>query len=70
MGPLLRIEPEGILYIKVKLEDCEEIVEKSIISNEVIEHLIYKMKREAIVSKRRFLFMQDKHVLHWNIVDI
>ena len=23
MGPLLRIEPEGILYIKVKAEDCE-----------------------------------------------
>ena len=24
MGPLVRIEPEGYLYTKVKLEDCEE----------------------------------------------
>lgn len=42
MGPLLRIEPEGWLYIKVKVEDCEEILEKSIIGEEVIERLIYK----------------------------
>ena len=27
MGPLLRIEPSGLLYIKVKTEDCEEIIE-------------------------------------------
>ena len=26
-GPLMRIEPLGILYSKVKLEDCEEIFE-------------------------------------------
>ena len=41
MGPLLRIEPEGILYVKVKVEDCEEIIEKSIIKDEVIERLVY-----------------------------
>ncbi len=42
MGPLLRIEPSGVLYIKVKEEDCEEIIEKSILKDEVIERLIYK----------------------------
>ena len=31
MGPLLRIEPMGWLYLKVKVEDCEEIIEKSIV---------------------------------------
>ena len=41
MGPLLRIEPEGILYVKVKVEDCEEIIEKSIVGDEVIERLVY-----------------------------
>ncbi len=25
MGPLVRIEPYNYLYLKVKLEDCEEI---------------------------------------------
>lgn len=41
MGPLLRIEPKGILYVKVKVEDCEEIIEKSIIKDEVIDRLVY-----------------------------
>lgn len=44
MGPLLRLEPMGWLYIKVKIEDCEEIIEKSILGNEVIERLVYKDK--------------------------
>ena len=42
MGPLMRIEPLGILYTKVKLEDCEEIFEKTIKSGEIIERLIYQ----------------------------
>ena len=41
MGPLLRIEPMGWLYIKVKVEDCEEILEKSILGDEVIDRLVY-----------------------------
>lgn len=39
MGPLLRIDPQGWLYTKVKLEDCEEIVEKTILGGELIERL-------------------------------
>ena len=42
MGPLMRIEPLGILYTKVKLEDCEEIFEKTIKNGEIVERLIYK----------------------------
>ena len=41
MGPLLRIEPENYLYLKVQLEDCEEIVEKTLVNNEPVERLMY-----------------------------
>lgn len=41
MGPLVRIEPFGYLYIKVKLEDCAEIVEKTIVNDECVERLAY-----------------------------
>lgn len=41
-GPLLRIEPYGWLYLKVKVEDCEEIVEKTIIGGECVDRLVYK----------------------------
>ena len=42
MGPLMRIEPLGILYTKVKLSDCEEIYEKTILKGEIINRLLYK----------------------------
>ena len=44
MGPLLRIEPMGWLYIKVKVEDCEEIIEKSILNDDIVERLAYHDK--------------------------
>ncbi|MBQ0071302.1 MAG: NADH-quinone oxidoreductase subunit NuoF [Spirochaetales bacterium] len=41
MGPLVRIEPQGWLYTKVKLDDVEEIVEKTVLNGEHIERLAY-----------------------------
>ena len=41
MGPLVRIEPQGILYVKVKPEDVDEIVEKTLVRGEVVERLLY-----------------------------
>ena len=41
MGPLVRIEPAGILYTKVKLSDCEEIYEKTIRKGEVVHRLLF-----------------------------
>ncbi len=42
MGPLLRIEPQNLHYVHVQVEDCEEILEKSILQNEVIDRLVYR----------------------------
>lgn len=41
MGPLVTIYPQGILYIKVKPEDAEEIIEKTVLNGEVIDRLLY-----------------------------
>ena len=46
MGPLVRIEPEGWLYTKVKVADCEEIVEKTIVGGECVDRLAYKKNGE------------------------
>ncbi len=43
MGPLVRIEPMNVLYIKVKEEDCEEIFERTILHGEPVERLLYEM---------------------------
>ena len=51
MGPLVRIEPQGWLYTRVKLEDCEEIVKKTVIAGENIERLAYK--QDGMVYKKQ-----------------
>lgn len=42
MGPLMRIEPMGILYTKVSVDDCEAIFERTIKKGDIIRHLLYK----------------------------
>ncbi len=41
MGPILRIEPEGIFYGHVHEEDAAEIVQATLINGEIIERLVY-----------------------------
>ena len=41
IGPLVRIEPQGWLYVKVAVEDCEEIIEKTIVNGECVDRLAY-----------------------------
>ncbi|MBE6059021.1 MAG: NADH-quinone oxidoreductase subunit NuoF [Clostridium sulfidigenes] len=42
MGPLVRIEPWGYLYIKVKPQDCEEIIDKTIVLGQCVDRLAYE----------------------------
>jgi NADH-quinone oxidoreductase subunit F len=41
MGPLVTIEPDGILYTKVKLSDVEEIINTTLINHQPVERLMY-----------------------------
>ncbi len=41
MGPLVRLEPSGILYTKVKVEDAAEIVEALLTGGEPVARLLY-----------------------------
>ncbi len=60
MGPLVRIEPEGWLYTKVKLEDCAEIVEKTIKNNECIERLSYKINGQVYRKQEEIPFYRQQ----------
>ncbi|MCQ2504533.1 MAG: NADH-quinone oxidoreductase subunit NuoF [Saccharofermentans sp.] len=76
MGPLLRIEPQGWLYIKVKIDDCEEIVEKTIKGDECIERLSYKQngvtyqKQEDIPFYKKQTRLVLEHCGHINATSI
>ncbi len=52
MGPLLRIEPEGILYVKVQTKDCEEIIDKSIVADEILSASCTMTKRAKLMKSR------------------
>jgi len=50
-GPLVRIEPKGILYLRVKLEDVDRIVDQTLKNGNVVEDLIYQEKTDHEVRK-------------------
>ncbi len=60
MGPLMRIEPMGLLYIKVKAEDCEEIIEKTILNDEVIDRLVYHQDKKSYCRQEDIPFYRQQ----------
>ena len=60
MGPLLKIEPLNVLYIKVKLDDCDEIVERSILHDEIIERLLYRTDGQTFQSQESIPFYKKQ----------
>ncbi len=60
MGPLVRIEPQGWLYVKVSVEDCEEIVEKTILKGESIERLAYTQNGKIYVEQKEIPFYKKQ----------
>ncbi|MBQ3115722.1 MAG: NADH-quinone oxidoreductase subunit NuoF [Clostridia bacterium] len=66
IGPLVRVEPQGWLYVKVKVEDCEEIIEKTIVNGECVERLaytqngvVYKEQKEIPFYKKQTRMILD-----------
>ncbi len=53
MGPLVTIEPLGILYTKVQPEDVEEIVEETIINGRLVPRLLYAAPDDGEPIARR-----------------
>ncbi|MEG0785147.1 MAG: NuoF family protein, partial [Christensenella sp.] len=60
MGPLLRIDPQGWLYVKVKIEDCEEILEKSIVGNEHVERLLFAQEGRTYATQEDIPFYKKQ----------
>lgn len=56
MGPIVRIEPKGIFYTKVKPEDAEDIVEITLKKGEVIDRLLY---RHPVTGER---YIEEEHI--------
>ena len=42
LGPLVRIEPYNYQYVHVHVEDCKEIVDRTVIAGQPVERLFYR----------------------------
>ncbi|MDD4312624.1 MAG: NADH-quinone oxidoreductase subunit NuoF [Eubacteriales bacterium] len=60
MGPLVRIEPQGWLYTKTALTDCEEIIERTILRGERIERLSFQKDGTAYPKQDEIPFYQKQ----------
>ena len=59
LGPLVRIQKgdKVVQYTKVQVSDCEEIFERSVKGDEILEHLLYKQKGVAYVAPDEIPFI-------------
>ena len=60
IGPLVRIEPQGWLYVKVAVEDCEEIIEKTIINGECVDRLVYTQDGKIYREQKEIPFYKKQ----------
>ena len=61
MGPLVHIEPLGVMYVRVKPEDCREIVERTLLGGEVIERLTYHQDGVSYPRQEDIPFYKKQH---------
>ncbi|MBN2259748.1 MAG: NADH-quinone oxidoreductase subunit NuoF [Clostridiales bacterium] len=47
-GPIVKIYPDNVYYVKVKPEDVKEIVEKHLIKGEKVERLLYEDPKDRV----------------------
>lgn len=70
MGPLMRIEPMGILYTKVQLSDCEEIFYRTIERGDVIRLSYLNRMESNIRNRKRSRFIKSRQEMFSKTADI
>ena len=61
MGCLVHIEPLGVMYVRVKPEDCHEIVERTLLGGEIIERLTYHQNGVSYPRQEDIPFYKKQH---------
>ncbi|MCD8087392.1 MAG: 4Fe-4S binding protein [Oscillospiraceae bacterium] len=59
LGPLVRIQKgdSAVQYVKVPLNRCEEIFNRTVLGDEVIESLLYRQKTQTFVQPEKIPFI-------------
>jgi len=63
IGPLVGIEPLHVIYTHVHVEDCDEIIEKTILGGEIIERLLYEKDGKKYATRDDIPFYKGQERL-------
>ena len=62
LGPLVRIQKgdSSVQYTKVQIGDCEEIFQRSVLGDEIVERLLYKQNGKTFVKPEDIPFLEKQ----------
>lgn len=60
IGPLVRVEPQGLMYTKVTEDDCESIFEKTVLGGEIVHELLYHEGEKEYIGEDNIPFFQGQ----------
>lgn len=59
LGPLVRIEPYSYQYIKVQMEDCKEIADRTVKLGEPVERLFYEKNNKSYAHPKDIPYFKN-----------
>ncbi len=61
-GPIIKIEPDNVFYVRVKPKDAKEIIEQHIINGNRVERLLYKdpQTKEKVHTQEEMAFYKKQ----------
>ena len=68
-GPIVVIQPEGIFYQRIKLEDIKEVIAETIVGKKIVDRLVYvepRTKEKIICEKDVPFYKKQKRIIFGN----
>jgi NADH:ubiquinone oxidoreductase subunit F (NADH-binding)/(2Fe-2S) ferredoxin/ferredoxin len=68
-GPIVVIQPDGIFYQKIQLDNVAEVISKTIINKEIIDKLLYidpRTKEKIVQEKEVPFYKKQKRIIFGN----
>ncbi len=68
-GPIVVIQPEGIFYQRIKLDDIPEVITQTVLQKKVISRLLYvepRTKKEIVFEKEVPFYKKQKRIIFEN----
>ncbi len=61
-GPIVKVQPDNVFYVKVKVSDCEDLINEHVLKGIYVERLLYvdPVKKEKITNHHDMQFYEKQ----------